>query len=175
MGPKNIRWVCKSAEDFDYEERYGLIVASGSLHWMDWYIVLPKMRQSLLENAQLAIVTGCQVHGANPWWKKLSEIIPRYSTNQDFEWYDLVEELESRSLFRVVGRHKTATSSYQIPIRDYVEMIHSQNGFSRERMSAESAAAFDSEVTAAVTPYASRTVLTLELASTVTWGIPSEG
>ena len=32
---ENIRWVCTSAEDFDYQGRYGLIVAGASLHWMD--------------------------------------------------------------------------------------------------------------------------------------------
>ena len=48
-----------------------------------------------------------------------------------------------------------------MPIRDYVEMIHSQNGFSRELMTAESAAAFDSEVTAAITPFASENEVSL--------------
>jgi hypothetical protein len=57
-------------------------------------------------------------------------------------------------------------------IRDYVEMIHSQNGFLRELMTAESAAAFDSEVTAAITPFASENEVSLELTSTVTWGRP---
>ena len=171
---ENIRWVYTSAEDFDYQERYGLIVAGASLHWMDWYAVLRKMRRSLLENALLAIAVGRQEED-DPWRDSLREIIPRYSTNQDFEPYDLFEELESRSLFQVVGRHKTAPMHYQMRIRDYVEMIHSQNGFSRERMTAESAAAFDSEVTAAVTPFASGDEVSLELTSTVTWGRPLEG
>ena len=54
-------------------------------------------------------------------------------------------------------------------------MIHSQNGFSRELMTAESAAAFDSEVTAAITPFASENEVSLELTSTVTWGRPLAG
>lgn len=62
-----------------------------------------------------------------------------------------------------------------MPIRDYVEMIHSQNGFSSARITAESAAAFDSEVTAAITPFASENEVSLELTSTVTWGRPLAG
>ncbi len=43
----NIRWVCQSAEDFPYETQYSLIAAGASLHWMDWYTVLPHMAGSL--------------------------------------------------------------------------------------------------------------------------------
>ena len=169
---KNIRWVCKNAEDFDYKERYGLIVAGASLHWMDWYVVLPKMGRSLRDNAFLAICSGRQEEATIPWRKKLREIIPRYSTNQDFEPYDLIEELERRSLFQVTGRRQTSPVGFGIRVEDYVEMIHSQNGFSRERMTKESAALFDSEVAAAVSPYASGEELFLQLTSTLTWGWP---
>ena len=55
---ENIRWVCTSAEEFDYQERYGLIVSGASLHWMDWYVVLPKMGRSLPDGAFLAICGG---------------------------------------------------------------------------------------------------------------------
>lgn len=171
---ENIRWVCTGAEYFDYQERYGLIVAGASLHWMDWYAVLPKMRRSLLQTHGLLAIVGGRQQEEDPWLNSLREIIPRYSTNQDFKPYDFIEELESRSLFRVVGRHKTAPTEFHMPVRDYVEMIHSQNGFSRERMTAESAAAFDSEVTAAVTPFASGNEVSLELTSTITWGSPLE-
>mgnify|MGYP001098128316 CR=1 FL=1 len=58
-------------------------------------------------------------------------------------------------------------------VEDYVEMIHSQNGFSRERMTRESAAAFDSEVTGALAPYATGGMVALQVTSTLTWGRPS--
>ena len=172
---ENIRWVCSSAEDFEYEERYSLVVAGASLHWMDWYVMLPKMRRSLLQNGMLAIASrGFEEH-AYPWRDSVMEIIPRYSTNQDFEPYDFLKELESRSLFEVVGRQTTSPRCFRMQVVDYVEMIHSQNGFSRERMTPESAAAFDSEVTAAVTPFASEGRISLELTSTVTWGRQLDG
>ena len=101
---ENIRWVCTGAEYFDYQERYGLIVAGASLHWMDWYAVLPKMRRSLLQTHGLLAIVGGRQQEEDPWLNSLREIIPRYSTNQDFKPYDFIEELESRSLFRVVGR-----------------------------------------------------------------------
>ncbi len=103
----NIRWVCESAEDFEYSEQYSLIVAGASLHWMDWYVVLPKMRFSLQENAFLATCGGRQEGSTLPWLHALRKIIPRYSTNREFQPYDLIDELERRSLFEVIGRKRT--------------------------------------------------------------------
>ena len=166
----NIRWVCRSAEDFDYSDRYSLIVAGASLHWMDWDMVLPKMGRSLRDDAFLAICSRDADEATVPWQDKLGEIIPRYSTNQDFEPYVLFAELKRRSLFQVTGCHQMSPVGFRIRVEDYVEMIHSQNGFSRERMTKQSAAAFDAEVVAAVAPYASDEELFLQVTSTVTWG-----
>ena len=77
-------------------------------------------------------------------------------------------------MFKVSGRHKSAPMGFSMRVEEYVEMIHSMNGFSRERMTEESAAAFDSEVTAAVSPYALGGIVNMELTATVTWGRPLE-
>ena len=98
----NIRWVCQSAEDFAYDTRYSLIVAGASLHWMDWYEVLPRMAGALSDRGYLAIVGGRGMD-TTPWNDELSKIIPTFSTNRDYESYDLIDELERRSLFSVVG------------------------------------------------------------------------
>ncbi len=172
---ENIPWVVASAEEFHYPERYGLIFAAGSLHWMDWYVVFPKIRQSLLDEAVLATVYNTQGASPDPWSDSLRQIIPRYSTNQYFLPYDLFDELETRSLFQTIGRHESAPMTFSVQVEDYVEMSHSQNGFSRERMTPESAAAFDSEVTAAVTPFASAVELSWECTTEATWGYPLDG
>jgi trans-aconitate methyltransferase len=43
----NIRWITSTAEDFTYPRPYALVVAAESLHWMDWYTVLPRISRSL--------------------------------------------------------------------------------------------------------------------------------
>lgn len=83
--------MCQSAEEFSYPSRYSLIVAGGSLHWMDWYSVMPLMTSSLTGRGYLAIVGGRRTD--EPWASQLRELVPRYSTNQDFASYDLIEEL----------------------------------------------------------------------------------
>ena len=170
----NIRWVCQSVEDFAYDTRYSLIVAGASLHWMDWYEVLPRMAGALSERGYLAIVGGRGMD-TTPWNDELSKIIPTYSTNKDYESYDLIDELERRRLFSVVGRKRTAPQEYRMSVDRYVEMFHARNGFSRQRMDAQSAAEFDAAVRELVAPFAVDHVLTFNVTTGITWGHPLSG
>ena len=171
-GQQNIRWVCQGAEDFSYDTRYSLIVAGASLHWMDWYVVLPRMAEALSDRGCLAIVGGRGMEAA-PWIGDLNKIIPRYSTNQDFAPYHLVDELECRKLFTVAGSERTARQQCSMTVDRYVELFHARNGFSRERMDPRSASEFDAHVREIVAPYAVRNTLTFDVTTKITWGRPS--
>lgn len=170
----NIRWVCQSAEDFAYDSRYSLIVTGASLHWMDWYTVLPQMAVALSDHGYLAIVGGRGIATA-PWVDDLNRIFPRYSTNQDFQPYNLLDELERRQLFAKVGRKRTAPQEYTMPVDQYVELFHARNGFSRQRMDAHTASAFDAAVRELVTPFADGGVLTFDVTTDIIWGQPLAG
>ena len=169
----NIRWVCQSAEDFQYEARYSLIAAGASLHWLDWYAVLPRMAESLSPRGCLAIIGGHRFFA--PWIDDLNRILPRYSTNRDFAPYDLIGELERRKLFSVAGRVRTAPRQHHMSIDRYVELLHARNGFSRQRMRPRSAAEFDDTVREFVSPFADGDMLDLEMTTSITWGHPSAG
>jgi SAM-dependent methyltransferase len=166
-----LRWICSSVECADLSPPYALITAGSSLHWMDWELVLPKLGAALSRRGVLAVFDDQTV--APPWQRQLQAIIPRYSTNRDFEPYNLIEELERRGLFRVIGSSRTAAVPFRQSIEDYVESFHSRNGFSRQRLTHEDADAFDSSVRRLVCPYADREGnIELQLLSTVTWGRP---
>ncbi len=68
------------------------------------------------------------------------------------------------------GRLAPRPDPFPQSIDDYVTSLHSQNGFSRDRMSAAAASAFDAAVREAVTPHARDGVLTLPIATRVVWG-----
>ena len=89
---------------------------------MDWYEVLPLMAGALSERGYLAIVGGRGMNDV-PWVEGLNEIIPAYSTNKDYESFDLLDELERRRLFSVVGRRRTAPQEYRMSVNRYVEMF----------------------------------------------------
>jgi hypothetical protein len=95
-----------------------------------------------------------------------------YSTNRDFQPYDLLEELARRQLFHPEGRVATTPVLFRQSVDNYIESWHSRNGFSRERMSASSALEFDTQVREIVMPYAQAGRLRYEVQVELAWGIP---
>jgi hypothetical protein len=84
----------------------------------------------------------------------------------------LVRELERRRLFEQHGSQRTLPAYFAQSIDSYIESFHARNGFSRERMGAELAAAFDEEVRALVTEFCEEGVVELEIACEVIYGTP---
>jgi hypothetical protein len=83
-----------------------------------------------------------------------------------------VEELTQRGLFRELGRHTTRPVAFQQSIDDYVESFHTRNGFSRERMSRESAAKFDSALRELISCSCPASIVVGETVASVIWGVP---
>ena len=169
----NIRWVCRSAEDFAYDTRYSLIVAGASLHWMDWYDVLPRMADALSDSGYLAIVGGHEIDA--PWVDDLKAILRTYSTSGDRGSFNVIDQLEHRNLFSVAARRRTTPTKHQMSLERYVDLLHARTGFSRQRMGQESAEKFDAAVRDLVSPYVRRHRLSLEMVSNITWGHPLSG
>ncbi|HWV34066.1 MAG TPA: hypothetical protein VNZ55_00430, partial [Thermomicrobiales bacterium] len=109
-----------------------------------------------------------QSQESEPWSDHLAPIIDRFSTNREFRPYDLIHELEQRNLFTLIGREQTAVYAFVQSVADYVESFHARNGFSRQRMAPDAAAAFDHEVTTLVAPHAEDGNLTLHIRGAVT-------
>lgn len=166
----NLRWIVGAAENAPLEPPYALITAGESLHWMDWPVVMPRLANALAPDAYLAIVGRSEE--PSPWSDDLLRLIVRYTTNRDFQPYNLISELESRGLFTKSGERGTAPIPVEQSVDDYIESIHSRNGFSRDRMRPEDAAAFDAVVRELVTPYVRDGVLLLRVSAMVVWGVP---
>ncbi len=169
----NLRWLVGAMEDSPLNPPYGLIVAGESLHWMDWQIVLPRLRDALAPGARLALVA--RVEAPSPWSDGLLALIRRFTTNHDFQPYDTVEELTSRRLFQLEGEAKTEVEPFSQSVTDYIESIHSRNGFSRDRMTPEDAEAFDAAARALITPHAPGGMVELHISAALRWGEPLAG
>jgi SAM-dependent methyltransferase len=166
-----LRWIEGRAEDAPLDPPYALVTAGQSLHWMDWAVVLPRLRDALTPRGVLAIVG--QREGPYPWDAEVLKVIQRSSTNTRYRPYDLIAELETRRLFEVVGRTLTEPVAYTRTVSEYVESFHARNGLSRDRLDPAVAAAFDREVTALVAPHADGGVLRLNVAGNIVWGRPA--
>ena len=166
----DIHWTVSSAEEFSYSQTYALVIAAESLHWMDWYTVLPRIHESLTSQGRLAIVLGRGFRD-EPWAAAVGRLIAQYSTNREYESYDLVDELIKRNLFVPEQRMQTQPVPFAQPLEDYIESFHSRNGLSRDRMGT-SATAFDEQLRNIIVQYQPNPILEFELVVEVVWGQP---
>ncbi len=166
----NLRWICGAVEEVSLFPPYGLVTAAASLHWMDWQVVLPRFRQVLTSNGTLAIIEEEVALTPNPeaFWS----LVRRCSTNQEYQPYNLVEELERRGLFRRQGEQFTETIVFSQAIEDYIEACHARNGFSRNRMTPEDAKTFDTEARQALLKAFPEGDVRQSVRVRVTWGAP---
>jgi SAM-dependent methyltransferase len=165
----SIRWIVGRAEDVALNGPYALAVAGASLHWMDWEVVLPKVAQQLSPGAFLAIVVSVD---PPPWADELHEMIRRYSAIQNWESADLIALLESRGVYKQVGKTELVAEPYARTIDEYIYGLHATSSLARNRMGEQQARAFDEEVRALVAPRARDGVLELSVGAQVDWGTP---
>lgn len=169
-GDPKLNWILGRAEDAPLNPPYALVTAGDSLHWMDWYVVLPRIAQVLLTHGYLALCTV----GWEPLPWNYSPICATYSMNRDYQPYDLLDELTARGLFAPIGSRQTKPVRFTQSVDEYIESFHARNGLSRDRMQADQAAAFDADMRDLVTPFAENGRITLQVVNTVTWGKPQQ-
>lgn len=169
----NLNWIHGALENAVLNPPYALIMGGESLHWLDWNVAFPLFKTMLTERGVVAMIERDGL--ASPWNEGLVKLVVRFSTIQNFERYDLVDELEKRKLFKKLGEKITAPVLFEQTVDDYIESFHSRASLSRDRMSAENVSEFDSQLRALVTPYAQNRKLTLQITAHVIWGKPLDG
>lgn len=165
-----LHWCVGKAEDMPLRPPYALVTAGVSLHWMDWEVALPRFADVLTPHGHLAIVGVDE--SDEPWTPAIRAIIPRYSTNPDFARFDLIGELERRSLFEKRGEYTTEPMPLVRSVSDFIEWFHSMSSFSRDLMTPDAVAAFDAELRDAVAPSVRDGLLHTHVIGRVVWGKP---
>ncbi|HWE64468.1 MAG TPA: hypothetical protein VHB98_22365, partial [Chloroflexota bacterium] len=151
------------------EPSYALVTAGESLHWMDWNIVLPRFHQLLVPGGYLAVVT----HDTTPdAWSILGDLVPRYRVDGGYEPFNMIGQLEQHGLFEMVGEQKVGPIPFRQSVDEYIESYHSRSGFSRARMGAAKAAAFDEAARQLLRRSYGDGFLTLQVTGSVVWGLP---
>ncbi len=165
-----LRWIVAPIETAELQPPYSLITAGDSMHWMEWDLVFPRFRQILTPRGLVAIVHRDEP--GPPWQEGLMQLIRQYSTMRNYEPFDLVEELERRGLFRVVGKQETKPATSRQTIEDYVASFHSRSSLSPSRMPPSNAAAFDDRLRELVESWSNKGTIALETIASVVWGVP---
>ena len=165
-----LNWICAPIETAPVSPPYGLITAGQSLHWFDWAVALPRFAGLLVPNGYLVVVG--RIFSKTPWDTELLQLITQYSTNKDYQPYNLFDELEKRHLFVKVSERVTEPKTFTQSISYYIEAIHSANGFSRDRMLPENAQAFDVAVRELVWSHVGEERFETAVSTSITWGYP---
>jgi hypothetical protein len=170
-GFARVNWHHTSGEKFGYEGEYGLIVCAQCLGWMDWEAVFPKMESCLHPEGMLVIVEQSEL--TDPRWQvDLRNLISRYSTNQDFVPFDLIEGITVRGLFDPIGSRETAAMPFRQSIDDFIDSIHARNGFSRNRMMDRASREFDQAVSDLLQRHHPNGTLDGQIRARIIWGKP---
>lgn len=168
-----LTWIVGGIEQVVLQPPYALIVAAASLHWMPWATTLPRFARVLSPKGYLALVeTRIQ---PNPWDEAITPIIAHYSMNQDFQPYTMLtiaRDLQAQGLFQQVGVQEIPPVSFRQPTAHWIEAFHATNGFSRERMGADQAAAFDQEIRQLIDNYCPTGEVTQWIGARVIYGKP---
>jgi SAM-dependent methyltransferase len=172
-----LHWICARVEDWQFTVTYDLAVAAGSLHWMQWPVVLPKLAQALGQNGLLVILPGGGASAEQlPWRASLRSLIAEYSTMRNWVPFDVVDEITRRGLFQEIGRLATAPVICRQGVDDYIESLHSTAGLSRTRMAPHAVAEFDKRVKQLVEPHRDAdSALSFEVTTTLVCGRPLHG
>ena len=163
-------WMSGEIEQVMLYPPYALITAGESMHWMNWEVVFPRFHDVITAHGQIAIVYRDEV--PPPWEDGLSQLIRRYSTMQNYQPFDLIEELEKRHLFQKSGEHMTAPVTSTISIEHYIASFHSRSSLSLEHMHPADAAAFDAGVRELVEPLSDEGHIQLQCIGSIVWGRP---
>lgn len=168
-----IRWMHSLAEDFHAEEPYDLITAGESLHWFDWNIVFPKFARILTSNGVLAVLHNSYASDT-PWHNDYLQVVKRYSNSQAYVSLDLQDRLDQHAAFQLLGVRKTAEVHVQQHLNDFINAQHARSSLSLESMSAEQAEHFQTDMLAALLPYAKDSILTYGISCEIIYGKPLE-
>jgi SAM-dependent methyltransferase len=71
-----VRWIQGRAEEATLDPPYGLVTAGQSLHWLDWDMLMPRLRDALTPGGCVAIIERFFLHG-EPWSDDLRVLIRR--------------------------------------------------------------------------------------------------
>lgn len=164
-----LHWIVAPMETAPLTGPYDLAVAGESIHWMNWERVFPRIAEALAPEAMLAIIERREA--AQPWADELGRLIRRYSTNQDYAPFDIVAGLEERGHFELVGTHTTKLQTFKQPREEFIEAIHSRNGFSRARMGVN-APVFDAAFRDLLMRHGLFDDVELEISTVIRWGRP---
>lgn len=141
----NLSWHCADVATIQLDHDYQLVTAGESLHWFEADTLAPKIRQWLSKKqGTLALLVNQLLR--QPWWdNRLESLWERYRTFACVAPKSIQEMAQEYGLQQLSQVHFDP-HPWSLRVDDFIELVHSRNGFSRAVMGPEPAAYFDAQV-----------------------------
>lgn len=169
----NIVWTQGAAEDLSLDNQsFELAVSGAAIHWVDCSLLCPKLDRALAPGGVLAIVEG-DTPSAAPWLGAYQGVLQGWVERLGGTWNSQAHRTMTTAHLAWLDLEGTQTFLDQIhqPLDELIACQHSRATWSRARMG-PLAEAFDSDLRAALAPWAVDGALTFEVETRLTWGRP---
>ena len=170
---RNIDWVVATAEDASLSGPYDLVTAGASIHWMDHQILFPRLCAQMAPDGVLVIVGGdeaAEPPWAQEWPALMSAWIGRMGGTYDRQTFSA--EMTAHEAWMDIAGRETIVSTVAQTVDAFIDGEHSRGTWSRRKMGADRAAAFDADLRALLTPHARAGTLTYRVETRLTYGRP---
>ena len=165
----HLRWIHSAVEEAELQGPYAGITAGDSIHWLNWPEVFPLFRQMIHPQGRLFLL--CRYYADVPWMDDLQALEKKYHTVKNFERYNTLDLLAQNQYWQQIGFHQTQVEPLSYTVDEYIEAMHSRNGFTRDLMPVADQQAFDHALAQAIQPYVHTDQrVHIGTYSTVTWG-----
>lgn len=162
----NLRWHCADVATIQLGQDYQLVTAGESLHWFDAKLLAPRLRQWLSnKRGALALLVNQMV--TQPWWdSRLDLLWEQYRTFPCVAPKSIQEMAQEYALQHLSQVHFDP-HPWSLCVDDFIELVHSRNGFSRAVMGPGRAAQFDAQLRHIMLSHFKGELVTLQYSTSV--------
>jgi trans-aconitate methyltransferase len=148
--------------------------AGASVHWFDHGRLMPRLAQSLGNDAWMMVVEG---DGAwqPPWQAEWSTFIARWleRIGRRHDEAEFLAEMNRYREFMAIHGQREFTTAVEQSLEDFIECQHSRASWARSAMGYERCGRFDAELEELLTPHLRTGALHFQVRTTLIWGRPS--
>jgi hypothetical protein len=161
------------------EDPYSLVVASDAIQWLDWQSSFPRIATALGPGAYLALVGQEELEPGTSEpslvrCPELSVLIGEFSTNVEYEPYDLIQSLRDAGVFEPVGTTAASRVTVTESIDQVITRLHSMNGLAPRALGSQ-LETFDHRARDLLESLAPTKQISTDVRPLIWWGYPQAG
>ena len=173
----NIAWVPGRTEEMNFGvEKFDLIVAAASIHWMDHDLLFPRLLEHVEDDHVLAVVDGDGAYKP-PWEDAWSDFLSKWIFELTGEHYEssrndspFAKRMRRHRDWLILQGEETFEHSVSQSVDDFVLCQYSRDTFAPSKLGKRKAE-FSEELRQVVAPYAdSANMLVYRVMTSLEWG-----